>query len=71
MPIYEYECPECGVRKEVLQKLGEDGSTLSCSECGYVGLRKILSCCAAPVVKATGSPACASGCPAGGGRGFA
>ncbi len=70
MPIYEYECPECGARKEVLQKLGEDGSALPCSQCSCVGLRKILSCCAAPVVNSASGSSCGSGCPAGG-SGFA
>ncbi len=70
MPIYEYECPECGARKEVLQKLGEDGSSLPCSQCSHLGLCKILSCCAAPVVKSAGASPCGSGCPAGG-SGFA
>jgi len=70
MPIYEYECPECGARKEVLQKLGEDGSSLSCSQCSQIGLRKILSCCAAPVVNSAGTSLCGSGCPASG-SGFA
>ena len=70
MPIYEYECPECGARKEVLQKLGEDGSSLPCSQCSCVGMRKILSCCAAPVLGSGGASPGGSGCQASG-SGFA
>lgn len=46
MPLYEYECPECGLRVEVLQKIGEDGSALKCKKCAVSGLRKVLSGCA-------------------------
>ena len=43
MPLYEYECPECGSKVEVLQKLGEDGTALQCLKCAVLGLRKVLS----------------------------
>ena len=66
MPLYEYECPKCGKRIEILQKLGEDGSSLKCGECGAVGLRKLLSGCAVQVSGNTASPPL-SGCGAGGG----
>ncbi len=52
MPLYEYECPECGVRVEVLQKMGEDGTALKCHKCAFVGLRKVISGC---VVQTVGS----------------
>ncbi len=60
MPLYEYECPGCGKRVEVLQKTGEDGSALKCQQCGVLGLRKVLSGC---VVKTSGfsKTACSSG----------
>lgn len=70
MPLYEYECPECGTRIEVLQKLGEGGESLICQQCSGVGLRKILSCCATQVAGSSGASSSVSGCPAGGG-GFA
>lgn len=34
MPLYEYQCPACGHRFEVLQRLGERGDGLACPECG-------------------------------------
>lgn len=33
MPLYEYQCPTCGHRFEVLQRLGEGGDGLACPEC--------------------------------------
>ncbi|MBN2809538.1 MAG: zinc ribbon domain-containing protein [Deltaproteobacteria bacterium] len=60
MPLYEYECPQCGTRVEVLQKTGEDGSLLKCRHCGAEGLNRLLSGC---VVKTGGSgkTACSPG----------
>jgi putative FmdB family regulatory protein len=70
MPLYEYQCPGCGKRIEVLQKLGEDGSGLTCPECGVTGLRKLMSASAVQVSGGSGSapgPGCgAGGCPAAG-----
>jgi len=70
MPLYEYECPGCGKRLEVLQKVGEDGKSLSCPECGLTGLRRLLSVAAVQVASGAGpaaGPGCgAGGCPAGG-----
>lgn len=34
MPLYEYQCPGCGHRFEILQRLGEGGDGLACPECG-------------------------------------
>lgn len=34
MPIYTYECEECGVRFEARQKFTDDPIT-ECPECGY------------------------------------
>ena len=33
MPIYEYQCTQCGETFEVRQSIGEDGSKLSCPKC--------------------------------------
>ncbi len=60
MPLYEYECPECGVRVEVLQKTGEDGSALKCQKCAVSGLRKVLSGCVVQT-KGPGKSTCAVG----------
>jgi putative FmdB family regulatory protein len=34
MPIYEYRCPRCGERLEVLQRVGAGPEGLVCPKCG-------------------------------------
>ena len=51
MPFYEYECPNCGFRDEVLQKIN-DKPLKKCPSCGKNGLRKLMS---APVFRLKGS----------------
>ena len=41
MPIYEYECPDCGGRFEALQKMGEE--TAPCPQCGGRGEKVLAS----------------------------
>lgn len=43
MPIYEYQCPQCGGRFEVLKPIDEDGSKLTCPECGASNPRRLIS----------------------------
>ena len=64
MPLYEYECPACGAKIEVLQKLGEDGTALKCPGCAVTGLRKVISGCAVQSVGA-GKFSSTSGCTLG------
>ncbi len=42
MPIYEYECRECGHSMDRLQKISDDPLT-DCPECGQPKLRKLMS----------------------------
>ncbi|HBC56604.1 MAG TPA: FmdB family transcriptional regulator [Gammaproteobacteria bacterium] len=42
MPIYEYECQQCGKRHEALQKLSDE-PLKDCPHCGEPGLRKLIS----------------------------
>jgi putative FmdB family regulatory protein len=51
MPFYEYECPNCGYRDEVLQKISDKPLT-KCPTCGRNGLKKLMS---APVFRLKGS----------------
>ena len=51
MPFYEYECPNCGFRDEVLQKI-TDKPLKKCPSCGKNSLRKLMS---APVFRLKGS----------------
>ena len=51
MPFYEYECPNCGYRDEVLQTISEK-PLKKCPSCGKNGLKKLVS---APVFRLKGS----------------
>jgi len=51
MPFYEYECPHCGHRAEVLQKI-TDKPLKKCPNCGKNGLKKLMS---APVFRLKGT----------------
>jgi len=42
MPIYEYECRECGYRFDALQKMSDPLLT-DCPACGQPSLKKLLS----------------------------
>lgn len=42
MPIYEYQCSECGHELEKLQKLGDD-PLVECPACGRPALQKLIS----------------------------
>lgn len=42
MPIYEYECQQCGHRHEALQKISEDPLT-DCPACNKSALKKLIS----------------------------
>jgi len=43
MPIYEYQCSQCGQRFEVRQGLGEDGSGLDCPKCNAPNPKRLFS----------------------------
>ena len=45
MPIYEYECAECGHRHEAIQKFS-DAPLTDCPACGASALRKLVSAAA-------------------------
>jgi putative FmdB family regulatory protein len=45
MPIYEYECDNCGHQLETIQKISDPPLT-TCPECGQVSLRKRVSAAA-------------------------
>ena len=43
MPLYEYICKNCDHRFEVLQRMGEGASDLSCPKCGEKQAKKQFS----------------------------
>ena len=51
MPIYEYQCDNCGGVFEAIQKFSDDPLT-ECRLCGHEGIRKLLS---APAFRLKGS----------------
>src|SRR5208282_1230794 len=51
MPIYEYQCAECGFYLEVMQKIS-DGPLRKCPSCGKLRLKRLIS---APVFRLKGS----------------
>lgn len=44
MPIYEYECSQCGHCFEKLMFAGDDDCELKCPACGTPQIRKLVSC---------------------------
>ena len=50
MPLYEYECDDCGLRFEVIQKYSDPPRT-TCEKCGGM-VRKLLS---SPAIQFKGS----------------
>lgn len=42
MPIYEYQCDECGHEFEVMQRMSDDRLT-TCPSCNKESLRKLVS----------------------------
>ena len=43
MPLFEYECQECGHGFEVLQMKKEDEDDMKCPRCGSSNVVKLLS----------------------------
>lgn len=43
MPIYEFQCEDCGAKKEILFKSTDDTVDMTCDACGSVRLRRLLS----------------------------
>jgi len=43
MPIYEYQCLNCGNNFEVITFAGQDEEDVKCSECGLSNVKKLLS----------------------------
>lgn len=78
MPLYEYRCPDCQGRFEIIQHLGASASETICPACGAQHVERQLSTFAVSAGGATassapsesfgcGRPQCAGGTCAGGG----
>jgi putative FmdB family regulatory protein len=64
MPLYEYRCPTCGEKQELLARSAASAAAPSCSVCG-VSMEKLW----APVAfgKTSGGGGSGAGCAHGGG----
>lgn len=43
MPIYEYECPECGEKFELRRSMADCDDDIECPECHKGILKRVLS----------------------------
>lgn len=43
MPIYEYECPNCQERFELLRSLTDKDSEIKCPGCGRKAPKRVIS----------------------------
>lgn len=67
MPLYEYRCPDCGHRFEILQRMGQGAEGLTCPRCGAEKVEKQFSTFASSTA---GGSSAASGGGGGPGGGF-
>ena len=58
MPIYEYQCSQCGQKFEVRQSIGEDGSKLSCPKCNAQNPKRLFSSFFSPGVSEPSEISC-------------
>jgi putative FmdB family regulatory protein len=64
MPIYEYRCPSCGFKFELLRRISDDDSEIRCPQCQAAKVEREFS----TFCSAGGTASGASGCGSGGGR---
>ena len=43
MPIYEYECENCGHKFELLRRLSDQDGEIKCPKCGKQEAKRVLS----------------------------
>lgn len=63
MPLYEYECEDCGETFETLVSAGKKDQTKTCPACGSENTERMLSTFAVGTAKS--SSECATCCPTG------
>ena len=47
MPLYEYDCAECGTRFDALRAMSEADAPIACPRCGSENTRRAISLFAA------------------------
>jgi putative FmdB family regulatory protein len=59
MPIYEYQCQECGEKFEkFVRSMNSPGPEIRCPKCGGRKVEKLLSSFGLQVSGSTGGPVC-------------
>ncbi|MFO7742315.1 MAG: zinc ribbon domain-containing protein [Anaerolineae bacterium] len=43
MPLYEYECPDCGTRFDALRAMSEADDPIACPQCAREDSRRMIS----------------------------
>ena len=43
MPIYEYECAQCGAKTEALRSMAQADAAIACTACGSKKTRRLQS----------------------------
>ncbi len=43
MPIYEFQCADCGEEKEILFRSSDEKVEMKCEKCGSENLQRVLS----------------------------
>jgi putative FmdB family regulatory protein len=43
MPIYEFQCADCGEKKEILFRANDEKIEMKCDKCGSENLQRVLS----------------------------
>ena len=43
MPIYEFQCADCGEKKEILFRSNDEKIEMKCDKCGSANLQRVLS----------------------------
>ena len=43
MPMYEYRCPKCGKRFEMLRRMQDADRDVECPDCRSAGVERLLS----------------------------
>lgn len=64
MPFYEYSCPKCKTKFDLMRSMTQRDDPASCPECGFKKAKRELSQFATAVSRGTGGAPCGSSEPA-------
>ena len=61
MPIYEYQCMNCGNKFELLRRLSDKDNEIKCPKCNKTGVKRALSTFATASSSIISAPSLPSG----------